>query len=406
MADPLKVLAISYEYPPMFSAQSIQISRILPALDAEVRVVCALSEEAPKDESIGGRDSVALEEVRYPMSLVKKVFREACSRTGFFFPLRLPDLFITWFPRAYAACLRVVESFRPDVLVSFGMPMSDHLLGYAVKRKTGIPWLAHFSDPWADNPFIPFDGVSLRINRAMERKVMAACDRVLFTSSATRSLVMSKYPAMWSDKAGVVPHAFDQTRYAVASGREVQPVIRYLGAFYPPRTPRPLLEALRVLLDSSANVLGDIRFELVGPLNDSIRGHYRDTGLPEGLLTFRDPVSYQESLELMCASRALLVIDAPDIPAVFFPSKLVDYIGAGRPILGLCDPEGTSGKIIRSVGGRCARSFAPEDCADLLRQFLERPDEVVPDREAAARYAVDIVAGQFLGELKRTVVPT
>jgi hypothetical protein len=43
-------------------------------------------------------------------------------------------------------------------------------------------------------------------------------------------------------------------------------------------------------------------------------------------------VGYQESLKLMSEADALLVIDAPADQSVFLPSKLIDYIGAGRPI--------------------------------------------------------------------------
>ena len=67
----------------------------------------------------------------------------------------VPDGLRPWRRRARRAALAAIAAERPDALVSFGMPMTDHLLGLDLKRATGLPWLAHFSDPWAGNPHHP-----------------------------------------------------------------------------------------------------------------------------------------------------------------------------------------------------------------------------------------------------------
>jgi glycosyltransferase involved in cell wall biosynthesis len=47
----------------------------------------------------------------------------------------------------------------------------------------------------------------------------------------------------------------------------------------------------------------------------------------------------------------LMVIDA-DVPdSVFLPSKLIDYLGAGRPVLGITPPDSGSARVIRKAGG-------------------------------------------------------
>ena len=45
----------------------------------------------------------------------------------------------------------------------------------------------------------------------------------------------------------------------------------------------------------------------------------------------------------------LLILDAPFDISVFFPSKLVDYIGAQKPILAIT-PEGSCADIVRRLG--------------------------------------------------------
>ncbi|MBI9079544.1 MAG: glycosyltransferase [Pseudodesulfovibrio sp.] len=400
----MKVLAISYGYPPMSCPQAIQVSRILSALPAEVHVIFSGDKEFPVDTTIGqAENSVQLLEVPYLLPFWKKALREGASRLGLKVVLQSPDYFIMWFWAAYKAARKAITELSPDVIVTFGMPMSDHLLGLALKKKFNLPWVAHFSDPWIDNPFTQFSKATRAINRFQEKKVIAAADRVIFTSPQAMDLVMGKYPAQWKEKSSYVGHAFNPKCYPEAGGDNRDVVVRYLGGFYPPRTPQPLINALRLILDSTPEVLQGCRFELIGPIANVIKGDYADVGLPDELLTFREPVSYAESLELMRGADALLVIDAAEVPGIFFPSKLADYIGANRPILGMSDASGTSAGIIRSVGGRCANASSTNECAQLLREFLADPKGITIDQQAASLYEVNHVASQFLSVLETVV---
>jgi hypothetical protein len=109
--------------------------------------------------------------------------------------------------------------------------------------------------------------------------------------------------------------------------------------------------------------------ELIGATEESV---LRDSGfhhLPEGLVVVQPTVSYQESLSLMAASDGLLVIDAPMQRSVFLPSKLIDYVGAARPILGIT-PPGTSANLISQLGGWLAEPSEIKSIAQVLAEFL------------------------------------
>ena len=72
----------------------------------------------------------------------------------------------------------------------------------------------------------------------------------------------------------------------------------------------------------------------------------------------------------MAAADGLLVIDAPAKKSVFLPSKLIDYLGAGRPILGLTSP-GTSANLINQLGGWVASPDDVEAVAAAIKTFLD-----------------------------------
>ena len=74
----------------------------------------------------------------------------------------------------------------------------------------------------------------------------------------------------------------------------------------------------------------------------------------------------------MTSAAGLIVIDFPvpeNTQSVFLPSKLIEYVGADRPIIGLT-PRGTAAHLIKRLGGFVADPGSANEVADVLREFL------------------------------------
>jgi len=395
----VRVLAISYFLPPMQYPQAIQIGRLLRYLGAETGAVSGASAGpgsgadcyADLDERVAFRLSV-----KYRPVLSGLPFRLAQLAVPLY--ARSPDEFRAWVPRAERAVMaKLAETgFKPDVLVTFGEPMSDHLFGLRLKRRLGVPWVAHFSDPWVDSLYRRAAILSNIVNRRLERDVVMAADRLVFTSAETVELVMGKYPVAWRNKAAVVPHSYDPALYPKAT-RNATPVARYIGNFYGRRTPLPLFRGLRLLAECDPASLKDWRFELVGRAARRHLWHPAFRALPSGLVNVKPTVPYTHSLTLMTQSDLLLVIDAPDDLSVFLPSKLIEYLGAGVPIMGIV-PPGASAQLIRRLGGVVVNPRDQAEVAAGIKSALE----LVQRRRASSdawinstirdRYKVDVVA--------------
>lgn len=340
----MKVIFFTYAYPPLKAPRSIQISRLVKFSKHKIMVVSCDDPEASKDYTIEVNSSnKPTEHVVIP----KKFYRRSDPRR-WLSVLSLPDRFLSWALSAADWLLQSEKIAQQDVLVTFGQPMSDHLAGLKIKRALGVKWVAHFSDPWVDNPYRP--SFLKPFERKMEREVIEAADRVMFTSRMTADLVMGKYPSSWRVKEIVLPHTYDPERYPQGDVKQSGVMIRYLGNFYPPRSPKNFLRALLKLNSEQPEILTDVRVEITGRIvgNTDFKPICKD--LPEGLVKITAPVDYQRSLELMYESDLLLVIDAAFEQSVFLPSKLIDYIGAGRPIFAI-SPAGESIDIVRRLGG-------------------------------------------------------
>src|SRR5262249_46486972 len=237
-------------------------------------------------------------------------------------------------------------------LVTFAQPWSDHIAGLRVRRSMGLPWVAHFSDPWVDSPYIR-EGWELPLCRRMEASVIREADAVVFVTEEAADLVMSKYPAAWRDKVAVVPHGFDphDASAPTNAGRRPGPFrLVYTGRFYDGvRTPLALLDAV-ACLNATEPLAGIAELTFVGPHSEGYPAEAAGGGL-DGLVRFVPQVAAADARKLAADADALLVIDAP-LPSTlgngqiaaspFLPSKLVDYLPLRKLILGLTPPNGAS----------------------------------------------------------------
>jgi hypothetical protein len=239
---------------------------------------------------------------------------------------------------------------RTTIIVTFGNPMSDHLIGLELKQKYGMPWLAHFSDPWIENPFKHYSWFTMKLNSSLERRVVEQADRLVYTSLETSEVVLKKFGENIKRKAQILPHAYDESLYPQTLERSTSKiVIRYLGDLLWSTITCSAVSRASENSDLTAGVNSGCLFRFAGSTVDLKGNDLIFERLPKGLVVFRPTVDYLTSLSLMSSADGLLVIDAPAETSIFLPSKLIDYIGAARPVLGIT-PDGTAAKLINELG--------------------------------------------------------
>ncbi len=396
--DKPRLLLLSYAFPPATAPEAMLSAKRAGNLPGwEVDVVCA----APFHPGMGNdADMAAYAAARFGriVRLAPRV-RLPLHRLGGF--AHLPDTMRV----LNAAAVRTaaeMHSARPfDAVLSWSTYHSVHLAALRLKQKLGLPWLAHMSDPWVDNPFVRYGGIVGRLNRVMERSVVSTADRVLMTTPETVELVMAKYPAAWRERCVVIPHGFDRSLYAGAApgplgGRPL--VLRYLGNFYGIRTPEPLFAALAALLAHRPGALDGVVVEIVGKLDPGMAESAAARSLPAGLIRMVAPVGYRRSLELMETADLLLIVDSPAPLSVFLPSKLVDYLGAGRPIVALT-PPGAAWRVTREAGYWTAAPDDPAAAADALLAGLEAVRGGKAGAADVSRYSAEATGRELAGVL-------
>ena len=86
-----------------------------------------------------------------------------------------PDAQIGWYPAAAVAEGRRLLRERPfDLVFSSAFPITGHLVAGTLKRRSSLPWVAEFRDPWSDDAELRvISAAALRLERSMAAEAAA-----------------------------------------------------------------------------------------------------------------------------------------------------------------------------------------------------------------------------------------
>ncbi len=268
----------------------------------------------------------------------------------------LPDASVTWLPTAVPAAVRLVRREGIDAVITTSPPVSMNLIGAAVKRLTGIPWVADLRDAILWNADRRFDRTAVQAKeKALERVVRLVArkaDAVVAVSDTIADEVRHFDPA---GQVRVIPNGCDFDDFAgldYRSGERFR--ITHAGSFFGKRNPRPFLNAL------ASSGLEDVVARFAGGLRQADEEWAAGLGLGDRL-ELLPYLSHHRALELQRDSEAnlLLLPDAAGRGAVVPSGKIFEYLAAERPILAAVPPDGAAAKLVRETGAGIV--VAPED---------------------------------------------
>lgn len=364
----MNLLVISYFLPPLLNPQSFQIGRLLYHLPPRFRAHVVTAEDAYCQ-----RDNGDL----YPDLFDKFEDGMRLDNTGTtrLAGMRLPGYYSRWHLKAYWNIARSWRGRKFVRILTFAEPMISHVLGYWLQRKFKCPWIAFFSDPWVDNPFKRLRGFKRTLNEYCERKVMEQVDMAVFTCPEALQFYVRKYPFLQS-KSTFIEHAFDESLYEdVVAKKSDEIVIRHIGALYGERDPSLFLEAMQKELRSREASGIRVTFETIGFVDEDIEKkitHSLTDACLNLKVVIRKTVGYRESLRLMKQADLLVAFDMQHEDNIFLMSKLIDYLGAGRPVLAIAPESGATTRIVRKVGGWAVTPHSIEAMQKCMKEILDR----------------------------------
>lgn len=288
----------------------------------------------------------------------------------------IPDARIGWKKYAVREGLRVVQEEGIDAIYSSSPPYTCSLIARDLKRKTGLPWVAGFRDPWTGFLTTPDRSrLPAAIDRRMERSVFSEADVVDVAWTGIREDVEVKYPSLASQRFEHLPNGFDSNDFpevTTTDRTDNRCTITYTGSMYGVRTPREFLDAIESLIVAGVIDPADLRLRFIGRFGDEI--HEMFESFPySSLIEVEGYMPHEESiLQLLLSDILLLVVDTTPDSAQIVPGKVYEYIATGRPVLAIAPVDGAIATLLAETGaGIVAHQSDINGIRENIRRLVE-----------------------------------
>jgi glycosyltransferase involved in cell wall biosynthesis len=366
----MKVLLVTMYFPPAGGGgvqRPLKFATHLPSFGIETHV---LAPDDPKwvhrDEEATPPSQAWVHRVRYygprgripseELYALEGLDRVRYQAGALFRRALVPDKSVTWAPNAIPAAIRIVKREGINAVLTTSPPNSINLIGAAVKRATGVKWIADLRDPLiadADNPVERLPArAKERTQVVVARLVASQADAIVTAWEGIADEIRGFKPRA---TVTVIPNGAD---YDDFEGLAYEPGARFrithTGSFFGKRNPRPFLTALK------ESGLDNVVARFVGELTTRDREWAEGLGLGDRLelLPFgsrRRSLAYQRDSEALL----LLLPQAGERGAPVLPGKIFEYLAAERPILAAVPPDGAAASLIREADAGIV--VAPDD---------------------------------------------
>jgi hypothetical protein len=362
----MRVLVVSYAYAPVYSACSVRwtcIAEEWAALGVDVDVITAWEPGLQRQEVVDGvrvlrcggafisgvrtRARTQWRTSGSPVWGVRALARRVVTKTyyGIWRKLYWPDHAAMWGLSAASCIRRRLLADRYDALVSVALPFTDHIAAHAAlasvsRRQVSRPiWLADYGDPFSFLADTPPNNTRLWgwLNRWADARIIGGADAVVVPNAELRSLYVDN-GVTGADRIHVVPHLaktvnISRTHVGPQVQRDRTLSLCYAGAFAKGvRTPDHMLATLMGARDRLADTDVGIRLDVVGATNDCTASFDRYTQqIAEGGIVLHGVMSHDRALTVM--GNADMLVNVGNETAFRQPSKLVEYMASGKPIL-------------------------------------------------------------------------
>lgn len=261
----------------------------------------------------------------------------------------IPDARIGWRPFAIREGMRIINRNKVDLIFSTAPPMSTHLVAKMLAKKNGLPWAADFRDPWTEVFYyhnLKRSKAAIALDERLEKSVLTCAQAVITVSPFIQNLFKKKAV----NKFNIICNGYDTEDF-----QDIEPLaddgnfhVVHAGHLAVNQNPEGLWAALKNLVEKNDIFRQKLRIDFYGSIHSQIHESLFSAGLRPHT-NLHDYVAHDELVAIMKrASLLFFVIPVTHYAKGILTSKLFDYMGANRPILGIGPEDGDAAAIVKS----------------------------------------------------------
>ncbi|MFO7614447.1 MAG: hypothetical protein R6W71_07395 [Bacteroidales bacterium] len=303
-----------------------------------------------------------------------------------------------WVRHAFQKALSIAKEFKPDLMMTSSTPFESHMVGLKLKKYTGLPWVASFSDPWPSsiNP-APYNVYEMPVFNLFQisflRSVLNHCNAVHMTNSHALRLMDRKSNVNLSRKGFSIPHVGSRSNMNDAAAKIEDGRLIHLGFLSRERVSKQLLEAVRTAVISNPN-----RFKgllLVGKVCAEFKALAETMGM-NNMVRYFGSVSQEDAMAIAQKASALLVLEADMPESPFLPSKFADYARVGRPIIAVTPKRSPIRQYLNQYGGGCAVTHDQKEISHAIGLVLKNEaNHIIKNSTLSNRFSSKSVGQKY-----------
>jgi len=314
-----------------------------------------------------------------------------------------PDYACLWYWPAVEKGKELVHAQPYDAIISVSLPFTSHLVGYHLKSICPkIPWVMDVGDPFSFPEGVPQNNhwVYGWLNRRAERRVFRAADAVSVTTDLTQERYEDLFPEC-AHKVRVIPPVYSaghlpEHKEPMFSG-EGKIKLVFVGTLYRDiRNPGFLLRLFTGLMQT--HLAEKVELHFFGPVNDcgGIFHHYAPL---VGSKVFVHGV-VEQARAMQAMKEAHILVNIGNATSYQLPSKVVEYVSLGKPVLNLATAQRDSSTVFLKeypASLSLVEGEAGSRQVQALLGFIEDPPRVETGGLHAwlSKFSVDIIAGAY-----------
>lgn len=341
-----------------------------------------------------------------PLSLVgrrRREVRRPSDRTGRLLrgithTFLQPDNKIGWKRYAVEAGERILSERKYDAILATAPPFTTFLIAQELSRKSGVPFVVDYRDPWLDNKNFPWaTPFHRRYAWGLEKEILRTAESIVVVNRRIKERLLERRRFLDHESVHIVPSGYDPNEIANARPERVAGTkMRFLfsGIIPPGLTIDHFLKGLLDLFERRPETREEIEIVFLGSFRDADRKRLEKLGVAD---VVRTPgyVPHRQVMDWLLSADVLwLTIDNPSIT----PGKLYEYMGTRKPILALAG-DGVVRRTLDDYGA--ALYVSPRDipaiseAIESLYEGWKRGTLPLGDEETSASYSLPTLAARL-----------
>lgn len=397
------ILFVAQDSFPLHGAESIVNIKLLTALSRSGEFTIDLISKKVKGESYG---SNSLEELGiklrnlYTIEVDNK-FTLSTIVEHFLCLIKCGIVFkgSHWSVHAIKKAIELCKEYDYDYVLTKNQ--ASVLVGYFLKKKLGIKWIATWNDPYPSSlyPKVYKDFFNEKDNWAYRKIIKVTrkyVDKVIIPNPRLRDYLLPFYK-IEKERTVVIPHVVINSDFSntnTLGSSEMTLRLLHSGNISYPRDPKVLLCGLRMLLEKNPDYR--IQLDILGISDASLWKLIASHGL-ESVVRTIPPVSYIDSLKMLSEYDAAIVVEAVLDEGIFLPTKVSDFMQCNKPICAISPVNGVLNDLYKSGNiGYFADNCSPESVCEMINKlYCDFKHDSIKQSIAPYEYTEEYVVNEY-----------